>query len=133
MIAGVGLEVVKDPEVLLEETPQLEAEALAVGVVVTLKGKEKIKIAAPNLLKDLVARRKRSHAHGLWQETAKIKTVSLNTLRFASSLILPRDATRRNVPTPISPKRKLVADKVDLRNRLSPILKKKNRKARVLG
>ena len=124
------MEVLGNP---LEETPQLEAEALAVGAVVTPKGIEKIKIAATSPQKDQVARRKRNHAHGLWQENAQIKTVSMNTLRFASSLTLPRDATRRTVPTPISPRRKLVVDKVGLQNTLSPILKKKSRKARVLG
>ena len=95
----------------LEETPQLEAEALAVGVVATLKEKEKIKIAAPSLLKDLVARRKRNHAHGLWQENAKIRTVRTIILRFASFSTLLKGATGRIVPTLMSPKRSLVLEK----------------------
>ena len=48
----------------LEETPQLEAEALAVGEVVTPKGIEKTKIAATSHQKDQVAKKKRNNACG---------------------------------------------------------------------
>ena len=100
MIARVGLEVVKAPEVLLEETPQPEVDLAAVVADKILevaplitKTKEtegenpQIKGKGDRMIGNLVC--------GIWQENAKIRIASLITLKFASFTTLEKDATKK--------------------------------------
>ena len=100
MIARVGLEVVKVPEVLLEETPQPEvvlAAAVADKIleVAPLAVKEKTNTDEENpQIKGKGATTIRNLVCDFWLENAKMRTASLIILKFANFTILKMDVAK---------------------------------------